>query len=628
MKKPDPSRFPGAVVILCICAALLPGCRPADYRRDADRAAISIIRKTQYEALGRKEEFTIERPVDTLRRRLLMSQDLPYAGRASLGTDKLRRISHWPEKNYPPGAKADGLAPLPEQGESALCLALIDALQVAAANSRDYQTRKEDVYRAALDMDLESDEFRNTFTGAWDSLHTRNLAEDATVRGWENSAEGGWSLKLKTGATVTANLALDLVKLLTLDRPSSFGILADATITIPLLRDAGWHIVTEPLTQAERDVIYALHTLERFKRILAVQVASEYLIVLQQLDQIKNEEDNYRSLIRSTRRASRMSEAGRLQAIEVDQARQDELRARDRWIRAQQSYAQRLDRFKITLGLPTDAEIELDSAELQRLAETAKRAIPAASTALPGTSPSATAPGADAPINLDPPDRETGGPMEMAPSEAIAVALRRRVDLRTSLGRVYDAQRRVVVAANALEAGLTLKTTSRAGARRGLGDASKPNAQLRPENGLYTFGLNLDLPIERTAERNAYRDSYIALERAARDVQELEDQIKLDIRNALRDLLEARESYKIQAQSVVLAERRVASTELFLEAGRAQIRDVLESQEALISAQNQLTAALVNYRVAELELQRDMGALEIDERGLWNEYQPGKAERN
>ena len=626
MNKPDPSRFPGAVVILCICAALLPGCRPADYRRDADRAATSIIRKTQYEALGRKEEFTIERPVETLRRKLLTSQNLPYAGRASLGTDKLRQISHWPEKNYPPRAKADGLTPLPEQGESTLCLALIDALQVAAANSRDYQTRKEDVYRAALDMDLESDEFRNTFTGVWDSLHTRNLAEDATVRGWENSAEGGWSLKLKTGATVTANLALDLVKLLTLDRPSSFGILADATITIPLLRDAGWHIVTEPLTQAERDVIYALHTLERFKRTLAVQVASEYLTVLRQLDEVKNQKDNYRRLIGSARRASRLAEAGRLPAIQVDQARQDELRARDRWIGAQQSYAQRLDRFKITLGLPTDAEIELDPSELQRLAEAAKRAIPAASTTLPGTSPSAT--GADAPIHLNPPDRETGGPMEMAPSEAIAVALRRRVDLRTSLGRVYDAQRRVVVAANALQTGLTLKTTARAGERRGLGDASKPSAHLRPENGLYTFGLNLDLPIERTAERNAYRDSYIALERAARDVQELEDQIKLDIRNALRNLLEARESYKIQAQSVVVAERRVASTELFLEAGRAQIRDVLESQEALVSAQNELTAALVNYRVAELELQRDMGALEIDERGLWNEYQPGKAERN
>jgi outer membrane protein TolC len=61
---------------------------------------------------------------------------------------------------------------------------------------------------------------------------------------------------------------------------------------------------------------------------------------------------------------------------------------------------------------------------------------------------------------------------------------------------------------------------------------------------------------------------------------------------------------------------------LFLEAGRAEIRDVLESQEALVSAQNALTAALVNYRVGELALQRDLGVLALNEEGLWQEYTP------
>ena len=57
-------------------------------------------------------------------------------------------------------------------------------------------------------------------------------------------------------------------------------------------------------------------------------------------------------------------------------------------------------------------------------------------------------------------------------------------------------------------------------------------------------------------------------------------------------------------------------------AGRAQIRDVLEAQEALIQAQNGLTSAVVNYRIAELEFQRDTGLLQIDEKGLWQEYSP------
>ena len=93
-------------------------------------------------------------------------------------------------------------------------------------------------------------------------------------------------------------------------------------------------------------------------------------------------------------------------------------------------------------------------------------------------------------------------------------------------------------------------------------------------------------------------------------------------RNALRGLLQARESYAIQSQAVRLAARRVASTQLFLDAGRAEIRDVLEAREALVSAQNALTAALVSYRVAELQLQRDMDLLEVDEKGLWHEYKP------
>jgi outer membrane protein TolC len=90
----------------------------------------------------------------------------------------------------------------------------------------------------------------------------------------------------------------------------------------------------------------------------------------------------------------------------------------------------------------------------------------------------------------------------------------------------------------------------------------------------------------------------------------------------LRTLAQARQSYVIQHQAVALAERRVDSTNAFLQAGRAEVRDLLDAQESLLEAQNALTAALVDYRVAELELQRDMGLLRVDAKGLWHEYQP------
>jgi outer membrane protein TolC len=229
---------------------------------------------------------------------------------------------------------------------------------------------------------------------------------------------------------------------------------------------------------------------------------------------------------------------------------------------------------------------------------------------------------ATAPVELNPPTAADGGPWELPELLAVGVALKHRLDLRIAKGEVFDAQRKVTVAANALEAGLTLEGSARIGQSRSLTAAEQDNVKFNPEHGLYTAGLLLDLPLERTAERNAYRNSYITLAQAVRSFQELEDTIKLQVRNDLRDLVESRESFRIQALAVQLAERRVKSTELFLQAGRAEIRDVLEAQESLVTARNQRTAALVNYRITELQLQRDMGILNAQPDGLWTEVFP------
>lgn len=634
----------GAGLLACVC-----GCKaPETYRKEADEVAARIIEAKQKEALGKTEPFTIERPSDTLRRRLLIDQKLSNSGAASLGSGDLKPVKHAPEKDYPPRPTGGQAGAGTESGT--LKLSLNDALQVAARNSRDYQSNKEDVFRAALDLDLERDQFRSIFAGRADASYTHDLSGDSTVRGVDGSASLGWSKMLKNGTEMSAAIALDVARLLTGDRSASLGVIADATITIPLLRGSGSYIAAEPLTQAEREVVYAIYTFERFKKSLAVRVASDYLSVLRQMDQVKNAEQNYKSLIASTRRAQRLAEVGRLSAIQVDQARQNELSARDRWIGAQQSYAHQLDAFRIMLGLPADARVELDRSELERLTEESKRLAvltppgPDMEPELsPGEAPKETGeesksateagepaegqetakvPAANAEVVLVEPSREGGGPLEMDPTDAVKVALEHRLDLRTAKGRVVDAQRRVVVAADALRAGLNVTGTGRAGESRGLGSTDEANAELRPEKGVYGAGAVLDLPLHRTAQRDAYRASYISLERAVRSTQALEDQIKLEIRDGLRELLRARESCVIQAQAVKLAERRVKSTELFLQAGRAEIRDVLDAQESLISAQNALTAGLVNYRVAELGLQRDMDVLEVNEKGLWREYKP------
>jgi len=608
-------------IVLCLILGFQAGCQsPAEHRLKTDKAAYDIIREKQQKGLGKVESFDIEKPSDALRRRLLDKQNLACGSAASFGSDKLEKIKHWPEEDYPDAKSSLDPIVLLEETRP-LKLSLIQALQVGARNSFDYQSRKEQVFSSALALELERDEFRNTFVGQVKDLASTDTTGDRTVSGTVKSSELGVSRKFESGAQLTSALAIDLANLLTAGGASSLGLAGDATISIPLLRGSGRHIVTEPLTQAERNVVYAIWGFERFKRQYAVDVASSYLSVLRQLDTLKNTKEDYRSRIASSRRSRRLADAGRLKEIEVDQAVQNELKARARWISASEQYKKQLDSFKKLLGLPTDANIELDPNELERLTLPSLKIIEQIAKEDKSKQDRETPP-ADAPIHLTEPSNENAGPLEMNESSAMQLALDNRLDLRVNEGKVYDAQRAVVVAADALGAELTLFGSADLGARRTVTTADLRDAQLRTDKGLYSAVLTLDLPFERTAEAISYRNSFINLERAVRDVQSLEDEIKFEVRNELRDMLEARENLYIQAQAVFVAQKRVRSVNLFLEAGRAQIRDLLEAQDALLSARNNLTSAIVDYRIAELKIQRDMGLLEVDEKGLWQEYLP------
>jgi outer membrane protein TolC len=589
------------------------GCQtPSQYRQEADKVASDIITQKQQEALGKTEPFSIERPSDILRRRLRTEQQLLYSSEASLGTDQLDLVEHWPEDGYPQAGSSPD-ANIPIDANTPLKISLVDALQIGARNSDDYQSNKEDVFRAALDLDLERNDFRNIFRAQAQNLLTSDTSGNSTVTTVENSGVAGVTRTLENGIELGTALAIDLTNLLTQGGASSLGLTADTTISIPLLRGAGKHIVREPLTQAERNVVYAIWQFERFKRSFAVSVAQGYFAVLRQMDSVANSEENYRSAIASARWSRRQADAGRITQIDVDRATQRELEARNGWISAQAQYMNRLDAFKSSIGLPPDAHIELDPNDLEQLRERTSDMVKAV---VEGTESETTqeTPPADAPIELVLPSDEDVGPLEIDESLATQLALENRLDLRAAIGSVYDAQRQVVVRADALRADLTLGGTATF--------ADDDDGSQSFDDARYTALLSLDLPIERTAERNAYRKSLINLEQATRDVQMLEDQTKVAIRTELRTLLESRESLKIQALSVVVAEKRVRSSTIFLEAGRIEILALLDAQDDLLSAQNSLTSAVINYRIAELALQRDMGLLQIDKSGLWREFSP------
>ena len=520
-------------VALFAFALAFASCRsPEAWRREADERAERLIGLHRPAAVGESGAIPIERPSDTFRRRLIAEQGLPSLAAAP-----------------PPAPSADAGA--------VARLSIEDALRIGARNSREYQDAKEDVFRAALALDLRQDEYRLSFAALASGTYAERRGGEDPVRGVETAGALSAQQRLAAGGSVAARLAVDLVKLLTLDRESAYGLLADATVTIPLLRGVGRDIAQEPMRQAERNLIYALYDFERARRAFAARVVGDYLGALQQQRTARNAEDNERRIAQTTERAQRLAEAGRLPEIQADQARQDLLRARERAVAARFAAEQRLDRFKITLGLSSDARIALDEAELDRLASGDAATAPVAGFSF-----------ADGDASVPAPQVERW----------VRAALRDRLDLRAALLRVEDARRAARVAADALRSGLSLELAGAAGERRSLGSAASGDASLDFGRGNYSAKLGWDWSWRRTAERNAWRESLIALERAQRRAEETEDQVKAQVRDAARGLAQAHQSYEIQRQAVAVAQRRIESVDLFLQAGRAQIRDLLEAQ--------------------------------------------------
>jgi len=102
-------------------------------------------------------------------------------------------------------------------------------------------------------------------------------------------------------------------------------------------------------------------------------------------------------------------------------------------------------------------------------------------------------------------------------------------------------------------------------------------------------------------------------------VETAEDSARQAVRTGMRDIASSWSSFVIQAEALRVAERRVRSSDLFQQAGRASTRDVLEAESALLNARNALVSAVVKYRLAGLALRRDLSALELSEEGLWRD---------
>ena len=554
-------------------ALVLTGCTTNHYRKSADREVYRAIQEKTPRVRNMDPNFAIEQT-------------------NAVALEGLAVVTN----------AQDFLGPDGERERDARAVGLEQALALAVAHSRSYQSRKEQLYLSALSLTLVRHQFAPIFSGNSSvkySVETEqavtvaidevthepkvivsdNLVEQHAVSG-SGSLNASWLIR--DVGRITAALSADFFRFVTGDRSLTTHSEISGTFLRPLLRDAGFKQQMEVLTQAERQLLYDLRSFTQYRKDFSVQIARDYYGVLGARDTVRNSFLNLQSSRKNAERTRALAQEGRVTQADLGRLEQQELTAESTWINAIRTYKQALDNFKIQLGLTVDAHVVLDDRELEAL-------------------------------KIHHPD--------LGVEDSIRVALAARLDYLNVKDELDDAVRQVDLAANLLKPRVDL--TASVAAR------SNPNEDNHfpvPDVGRYRWnaGLEFDPGLDRKAERNAYRSALIARNRAARAVEQQEDDIKLQVRDSWRTLDQAKRNYEISEVSVKLAERRVEEQDLLAELGRARALDQVDAQNALNDSKNQRTQALVTHTIARLQFWNNMGILYIKDNGQWEEVQDAK----
>ncbi|NNF43424.1 MAG: TolC family protein [Phycisphaerales bacterium] len=459
-----------------------------------------------------------------------------------------------------------GYSELPEDAQQ---LDLAGALAYAVTRSREHRFASEEYVLSALRLLIERHQWGPRFFDdvsatidavGDDALYDTSLAlvNEFTVS--QRLPYGG-----TVSATALASAVEDLHQRVAGENVQSASIILAADV--PLLRGAG-RVAHESRVQAERDLIYAARSYERFRREFLFDIARDYLTLVELHRRSVNAEVGVDSFRKLEQQQQALYDAGRSTPFDMAEAQNETLEAIDSLNSALESYRLALDRFKSRIGFPVDEPLLI--------------AVDALDLPVPT-------------VDL---------------VESVTMGLQYRLDLQTSRDEVLDARRLVEVARNNTEADLDLLASITLPT-----DDERDRAGLRFDTEATRFqaGVTYGLPLDREIERLGVRQSQISLARAERGYAQSRDDVAIDVRSAVRGIDSARFSLQIQEANVEIAQQRVASIEA--DPVKADVRQKTDAISQTVRARNARDSARRDLQVAVLLYLLETGQLRVDGSG-------------
>lgn len=363
--------------LLLSLSLLALGCSRSWYRQQADAETYPLVSERAFGPSSAVGSMNLAPPPGS---RLSdpfppdSSPKPPDDPAASIFMDRpggFRGSKHWGRYGHtdqiePPGWEA--ALGLDEKG--VLKLDQTRAAEVALLNSREYQTAREQVYLVALALTLNRFEFATQWFGGFGPTYSRVGAGSLPTEANTLSVAGaaGFTRFLPAGGQLLTNFANSFVWEFTGNTGAVVNGSFTATLIQPLLRGFGRDVRLEDLTQSERELLYAVRTYARFRKLFWAGVAVQpdgYLGLLLQVQNLRNARENLAAQEENYLRTEFAFQGNRRSVVDVDQAFQGLLQARQQILNAEVDLETSLDQFKRQLGLPPRLPVELDDGPLK-----------------------------------------------------------------------------------------------------------------------------------------------------------------------------------------------------------------------------------------------------------------------
>ncbi len=288
---------------------------------------------------------------------------------------------------------------VPRDGEGNVVLDRESAVYLARLHSRRYQQALEDLYLSALDVSFERFRFDAQFFGGYSTFFTADGPDRPGGPASRLAVNSDMARilevrkRMATGTELVVGAANSLVWQFAGPDEYIASSLLDFSLVQPLLRGAGRAVVLESLTDSERALLANIRQLERFQRSFYANTvagratdpgpspggiglgtvspgssggAGGLLSLMEQQIRIRNQRANVAGLRESLEQLESAFEAGRIDRLQVEQARQALYSAQSRLLTIRKTYQDRLDDYKIQLGLPPGLPAKVDDPLLAR----------------------------------------------------------------------------------------------------------------------------------------------------------------------------------------------------------------------------------------------------------------------